>query len=117
MARDGGGEAAMRAMGVRAKDATIPDGATFSNVALAMASLHQEPLSVPLGSFAQPTLIVVGEKDFLGAGGSVILSRTIAGSELEIRPERGHAVHLEDEDWFVSRVIGFLANRVSASRP
>ncbi len=31
-----------------------------------------------------PTFVVVGEKDFLGVGGSVIISRRIAGSRLEI---------------------------------
>jgi pimeloyl-ACP methyl ester carboxylesterase len=53
-------------------------------------------------------LIIVGEKDFLGVGGSVILSRAIRGSELEIVPARGHGIYIEDPDWFAARLRGFF---------
>ncbi|RMF23023.1 MAG: hypothetical protein D6760_06230 [Deltaproteobacteria bacterium] len=60
-------------------------------------------------------LIIVGERDFLGVGGSVILHRAIACSELEIVPGRGHGVYLEDPDWFAERLRRFLAERVQAT--
>ena len=52
----------------------------FAKVARCMGNLLNAPLTPRLGEIRCPTLIIVGEKDFLGAGGSVILSRRIAGS-------------------------------------
>jgi pimeloyl-ACP methyl ester carboxylesterase len=115
-ARSKGGAAAMRVMGVRGADVPVPDGRTFAEVAVAMASLGVDPLTERLRAVGVPALIVVGEKDFLGAGGSVILSRTIAGSELEILPGRGHGVHLEDPAWLASRVSRFLDTKARAAR-
>ncbi|MGD9762743.1 MAG: hypothetical protein AB7V27_03400 [Candidatus Binatia bacterium] len=37
-----------------------------------MASLNVEPLTPRLGELRCPVLIAVGDKDFLGVGGSVI---------------------------------------------
>jgi pimeloyl-ACP methyl ester carboxylesterase len=111
-ARSEGGSAAMKAMGVRSADVPVPDGGTFAEVATAMASLNEDPLTERLRTVAVPTLIVVGEKDFLGAGGSVILSRTIAESEIEILPGRGHGVHLEDPVWLADRMSRFLDARL-----
>ena len=116
-ARNEGGAAGMRAMGVRGSDVPVPDGATFAEVAEAMATLQSDPLTERLRSVTAPTLVVVGEKDFLGAGGSVILSRTVAGSELEILPQRGHGVHLEDPEWLAARITRFLDARRTAATP
>jgi len=112
-ARRAGGETAMKAMGMRRDSGPAPDGGGFAHVALAMHTLNQDPLTEALRSVDIPTLLVVGEKDFLGVGGSVILSRAIADSELEIVPERGHGVYLEDPAWFAERVKRFLAARVA----
>ena len=113
-ARQEGGEAAMKAMGVRGSDARVPDGRTFAHVALAMRSLNEDPLTERLRTLRAPALILVGEKDFLGVGGSVILSRAIADAELEIRPARGHGVYLEEPEWFAQRVAGFVTRRAGA---
>lgn len=109
-----GGDAAMKAMGVRGGDARAPDGRTFAHVALAMRSLNQDPLTERLRTVRAPSLVIVGEKDFLGVGGSVILSRAIDGAELEIRAGRGHGVYLEEPDWFAERLAGFVTSRVAA---
>jgi pimeloyl-ACP methyl ester carboxylesterase len=80
----------------------------FAKVARAMGGLHHAPLTPRLGDIRCPTLIAVGEKDFLGVGGSVILSRRIAGSRLEIVPGRGHGLFLEDPEGFNRLVLEFL---------
>ena len=58
----------------------------FGHVARAMAGLLQQPLTARLGAIDVPTFICVGDKDFLGVGGSVILSRNIKGSQPRDRP-------------------------------
>jgi pimeloyl-ACP methyl ester carboxylesterase len=107
-ARREGGDAARKVMGLRSDAGPSPDGPGCAQVTLAMRTLNREPLTQSLRRVTVPALILVGEKDFLGAGGSVILSRTIEGSELEIVAGRGHGVYLEDPDWFAERLAGFL---------
>jgi 3-oxoadipate enol-lactonase len=82
--------------------------AAFAKVARCMGNLLHAPLTPRLGEIRCPTLLIVGEKDFLGAGGSVILSRHIAGSELHIVPERGHGIFLEDPAGFNALIERFL---------
>jgi 3-oxoadipate enol-lactonase len=113
-ARLEGGEAARKAMGVRGGDAPVPEGRTFAHVALAMRSLNQDPLTERLRGIRVPAWIVVGEKDFLGVGGSVILSRAIRDAELEIRVGCGHGVYLEEPQWFSQRLASFVTSRVAA---
>jgi len=84
------------------------DAATFAHVARAMASLHAAPLTPRLSEIACPAQMIVGERDFLGAGGSVILHRNICGSRLAIVPERGHGLFLEDPAGFNALVLEFL---------
>jgi len=81
----------------------------FAHVTRAMAGLNENPMTDEIERIQCPTLILVGEKDFLGAGGSVIMSRRIPNSELEIIPDRGHGMFLEDPASFNQRVIEFLA--------
>lgn len=112
LARREGGAAVMKAMGMKPERSPVPDGPGMAPVIEAMRSLNVDPLTAALKAVAVPALIVVGDKDFLGVGGSVILSRTIASSELEIVPERGHGIYLEDPDWFAGRLGGFLARHL-----
>ncbi|MGH7785457.1 MAG: alpha/beta fold hydrolase [Candidatus Binatia bacterium] len=90
------------------------DPATFARVARAMAGLNAAPLTPRLGEIHCPAQMIVGDKDFLGAGGSVILNRRIAGSRLTIVPERGHGIFVEDPAGFNAIVLSFLAD---VSRP
>ena len=84
------------------------DAATFAHVARAMASLNAAPLTARLAEITAPVQMIVGERDFLGAGGSVILHRNLPGSRLAIVPERGHGLFLEDPTGFNALVLEFL---------
>ena len=116
-ARRKGGDAALKTFGLRGDENPMaPDGEGFAHTAIAMSTLNEDPLTETLRTMAQPTLIVIGEDDFLGVGGSVILSRAIEGSQLEIVRGHGHAIFLEDPDGFCDRIRDF-ADSVSISRP
>lgn len=112
LARGEGGTSVMKAMGMKPDRSPIPDGPGMAPVIEAMRSLNVDPLTAALREVRIPTLIIVGEKDFLGVGGSVILSRAVEGSELEIVAGRGHGIYLEDPDWFAERLGGFLARHL-----
>lgn len=102
--------AAHKALGLNAQTepAIAAQPLAFGHVARAMAGLLQQPLTARLGAIDVPTFICVGDKDFLGVGGSVILSRNIKGSQLEIVPGRGHGIFLEDPDGFTALLSRFL---------
>lgn len=108
LARGEGGEAVMKAMGMKPGRSPVPDGPGMAPVIEAMRTLNVDPLTAALRDVKVPTLVLVGDKDFLGVGGSVILSRTIAGAELEIVADRGHGLYLEEPDWFATRLGAFL---------
>lgn len=112
LARTEGGAAVMKAMGMKPERGPVPDGPGMAPVIEAMRTLNTDPLTKALAAVKAPTLILVGDKDFLGVGGSVILSRTVAGSELEIVPGRGHGIYLEDPDWFAGRLGAFLSRHL-----
>lgn len=103
-----GGEALLKKLGSRDLADAPPEPRGFARIARAMGGLHTAPLTSELERVRCPTLVVVGEKDFLGVGGSVIISRQIAGSRLEIVPERGHALFHEDPAEFNALVLAFL---------
>lgn len=109
-----GGAAVVRRLGAHDETATPPEGRGFARVARAIATLHTAPLSAEIETVRRPALVVVGEKDFLGAGGSVIISRRVAGSQLEIVPERGHSIFHEDPAGFARMILDFLDARRAA---
>lgn len=110
IAEERGMEPVVKRLGMAREAANLvaADPHGFAAVTRAMASLHAAPMTDRLAEIRCPTLILVGEKDFLGAGGSVIMSRKIANAELEIVPERGHGLFLEDPAGFNQRVLAFL---------
>ncbi len=105
-AEEHGGAAVMPDFGWSAEDAAkhAPDATGFAKASRCMATLFPSPLTPELGRIACPTSILVGSNDFIGAGGSVIMSRAIPGATIRILEGRGHGIHLEDPDAFVAAV-------------
>ena len=103
-----GTAAVVRRLGTHDGAVPDPEPRGFARTARAMGSLHPSPFTSELDRIRCPVLIVVGEKDFLGVGGSVIMSRRIEGSRLEIVPERGHAIFRDDPDGFNRLLLEFL---------
>ena len=105
-------------LGINAANAPSISAAplAFAKIARCMGELHHQPLTGRLGEINVPTLACVGDKDFLGVGGSVILSRKIAGARLEIVPGRGHGIFLEDPEGFARLVTEFVDANVAVAR-
>ena len=77
-----------------------------------VAGLREHPLTPELHRIKAPTLVVGGGKDTVaGAGGSVIISRHISDSRLEIVQDAGHGVYRQAPDVFRPLLLDFLAER------
>jgi 3-oxoadipate enol-lactonase len=103
-----GGMAVLKKLGSRDPADAAPEARGFARISRAMGGLHTAPITSELEHIRCPTLLVVGEKDFLGVGGSVIISRRIAGARLEIVPGGVHALFHQDPAGFNARLIEFL---------
>jgi pimeloyl-ACP methyl ester carboxylesterase len=103
-----GGAALLKKLGSRDACDAPPEPRGFARISRAMGGLLTAPFTSELERVRCPTFVVVGEKDFLGVGGSVIISRRIAGARLEIVPGGVHALFHQDPAGFNARVIGFL---------
>jgi len=103
-----GGAAVLKKLGSRDAADAAPEPGGFARIARAMGGLHHAPITSELERLRCPTFVVVGEKDFLGVGGSVIISRRIPGARLEVVPGGVHALFHQDPAGFNARVIDFL---------
>ena len=75
----------------------------------ATAGLREHPLTQELESLHVPTLVVGAGKDTVaGAGGSVILERTLPKSELHIFSDAGHGVYRTEREAFRKLLLDFL---------
>ena len=75
----------------------------------ATAGLREHPLTHELASLGIPALIVgAGNDTVAGAGGSVILDRTLTNSELRIFQEAGHGVYATAREEFRQVLIKYL---------
>ena len=116
-----GGAAVLAALGVRAAAAAPPDGRGFARVARAIGAMHGAPLTGELARIRCPALVLVGERDPLGAGGSVIIARALAArpgvpTRLEILPGLRHAVFRDDPALFNRLVADFLSSTTTIPR-
>jgi 3-oxoadipate enol-lactonase len=77
-----------------------------------VAGLREHPLTPELHRIKAPTLVVGGGKDIVaGAAGSVIISRLIEGSRLEILQEAGHGTYRQAPDEYRPLLLEFLKER------
>ena len=72
---------------------------------------RQEPLWNRLDNIRVPTLIVTGEQDLKFSALGERLANTIPGSALEVIPQTGHAVHLEQPQQFSETVAEWVFTR------
>ncbi|MBK32617.1 MAG: hypothetical protein CL771_03125 [Chloroflexi bacterium] len=89
----------------------VPDVQVPSYVAQcrATAGMREHPLTGEIGRLAMPVLVIGAGKDTVaGAGGSVILSRNIRNSKLQIFQEAGHGAYASARADFRECLLDFL---------
>ena len=74
-----------------------------------LETLAADPLTPRLPAIACPALLVVGEKDPMGAGASVIIQRHLREATLEVVSECGHWLHVDAADALLAALDRFLA--------
>ncbi len=74
-------------------------------------------LEEPMRRLTVPTLILTGDEDEPCLIPNVFMKRTIASSALEVFPNAGHTINLEDPDRFNRSVAEFLAQVESGRWP
>lgn len=83
---------------------------SFVAQARAIAGTREHPLTGELHRISCPTLVVGGGNDVVaGAGGSVLLGRTIPGARCEIVQDAGHGVYRDKREVFHALLLDFLA--------
>ena len=87
--------------GARSRRRIRGDAAGLVHVTRCLKSLHSDPLTPKLAALRCPTLLLVGERDPMGPGASVILQRAIPAATLEVVAGRGHWLHVEAPDLVV----------------
>jgi pimeloyl-ACP methyl ester carboxylesterase len=86
---------------------------SFAASARLVADLWEKPLTPYLHQIKCPSLIIAGIQDATtgGAGGSVIMSRNILGSELKIYEDAGHGIYRYKPKDFKNLVIKFCREK------
>jgi pimeloyl-ACP methyl ester carboxylesterase len=94
------------------------DGAAFARFATAQGTfLHNPELPPRLAHIDAPTLVVAAEVDeIIPHEHSVAYATAVAGAELHVVPEVGHALYQEKPDVVAGVVIAFLSQPVPAGR-
>lgn len=76
--------------------------------ARAVASLREHPYTPRLTAVAVPALVVGGGQDgTAGAGGTVILGRTLPNARAHVFQDAGHGIYRHKTDEFRAMVLGF----------
>ncbi len=85
------------------------DAQGLAHVTRALESLADDPLTSRLAAVRCPVAVLVGAKDPMGQGPSVVVSWALPHATLEVIPERGHWLHVEAPDVVVAAVDRLLA--------
>ena len=89
------------------------DAIGLAHVTRCLKSLHDDPLTPKLGAIRCPVLVLVGDKDPMGAGASVLIRRALADADLEVIPGRGHWLHVDCPDVVLAAIDRYLIPRLT----
>ncbi len=84
------------------------DARGIAEVTRTLKSLYEDPLTPKLPKIDCPVLLIVGDKDPMGAKASSIIASQFPRAELVTVPDCGHWVHLSEPDFVIDAVDRFL---------
>jgi pimeloyl-ACP methyl ester carboxylesterase len=87
------------------------DAPGIARMTRVLAQLCADPLTPRLREIMCPALVLVGEKDPMGAKASETLARELGSGTLEVVPGCGHWVHVDAPAAFVASLDGWLGGR------
>jgi len=96
--RDGNAGLARAIYGEKTRKQIAGDAQGIAHVTRTLKSLYEDPLTPKLSAIRCPVLLVVGEKDPMGPKASAIISEGLPDARLEIIPDCGHWVHVEQPE-------------------
>lgn len=88
------------------------DSEQLAEVIVRLSPGNQPPLWDKLLAWRMPTLVVAGELDTKYAEQAARMAEGLPDSRLEIIPDAGHIVHLEQRDRFIAVLKSFLRERI-----
>ena len=111
--RDGTAGLARAIYGEKTRKVVSGDGQGIAHVTRALKSLYTDPLTPKLAQIRCPVLLIVGEKDPMGPKASAIIAEELPGARLEVIPDCGHWVHVEQPE-AVLKAFDAWVHRVGA---
>ncbi len=111
--RDGAAGLARAIYGEKTRKRVSGDAQGIAHVTRTLKSLHEDPLTPKLAEIRCPALLVVGEQDPMGPKASAIIAERLPDAHLEVVPDCGHWVHVEQPE-AVLKAFDSWAHRVGA---
>ncbi len=111
--RDGSAGLAHAIYGEKTRKVVSGDAQGIAHVTRALKSLYSDPLTPKLAQIRCPTLLLVGEKDPMGPKASVIIAEELPDAQLEVIPDCGHWIHVEQPE-AVLKAFDAWVHRVGA---
>jgi pimeloyl-ACP methyl ester carboxylesterase len=96
--RDGTAGLARAIYGEKTRKVVTGDAQGIAHVTRTLKSLYEDPLTPKLADIRCPVLLVVGEKDPMGPKASAIIADQLPDARLEVVPDCGHWVHVEQPE-------------------
>ena len=111
--RDGSAGLAHAIYGEKTRKVVSGDAQGIAHVTRALKSLYTDPLTPKLAQIRCPVLLLVGEKDPMGPKASVIIAEELPDAQLEVIPDCGHWIHVEQPE-AVLKAFDAWVHRVGA---
>lgn len=106
--KDGNAGLTRAIYGEKSKRVIQGDARGIAEVTRTLESLYEDPLTPKLSGIACPVLLVVGEKDPMGAKASSIIAAQLPDAELLTVPDCGHWVHVDEPKAVFGAIDHFL---------
>jgi len=99
---DGNEGLARRIYGRESNKQVKGDAQGIAHVTRMLGSLYDDPLTPKLAAIGCPVLLLVGEQDPMGPKASATIADALVDGRLEVVPECGHWIHIDEPEILVA---------------